>query len=192
MRRVLGVAAVMVFVIAGAPDRASACSSSQPTFAEAVSGASAIARVVVEHESVYGEPDTGESYRVLATLKGTLSVLVTLTEPVTSMCQDRIGLYADEGDEVIVAFGVPYFDRPLNVVWAAIDDPLRPIAGSASVPDDVTTLDQLADAIGAALPDTALTPTRLTWPGVLGGLLFTAGVVLLGRRIPGRSDPRGG
>ena len=72
--RRLVLAAAAVGVMLWMPGAASACSSDHPSFAEAVMGADAIARVVVTDVPRYGEDRTTrtETYRVERVLVGTL------------------------------------------------------------------------------------------------------------------------
>jgi hypothetical protein len=168
------------------PHAARGCTGEQPTFEAAVAGASAIARVVVVEASEYGDSGLPERHRVVRSLKGNVSGEIVLDDPRTNGCGDRIGLYAPVGNEAIVAYGVPFFGATLHVVWVDQVDDAHPVYGSSSIPDGLTTLDDVERAIRATLPDTAVTPTRFTWPGVVGGLLFSASIVLLGRRLTRR------
>lgn len=186
MRRMgLATAAALVvsLTVTGTPARG--CSSTQPTFVEAIQGAQAIARVVVEDVTEYGEAPAGETFRVIRVVSGQLPDEVHLDQPVTGLCGDTIGYYAPEGTEVIVAFGVPFFGATLHLAWMVVDHPIRPLAGiGVPAPEDVDTLDELERLISATLPDTAATRDLGRAAALVGGvfLVLVAGAVL-GRRV---------
>ena len=126
LRSVLAMATLVALLLA--PGVVHACSSDHPTFAEAVDGASAIARVIVTDVPAYGEDrdSHAETYRVVRTLKGSLPDSAVLEEPFTSLCHDTIGgLVAPEGSEAIVAFDVAYFGQVIHPAWVAVDAPYR-------------------------------------------------------------------
>ncbi len=156
VNRLSVIALAALLSLLAAPMAARGCSGPQPTFAEAVSGADAIALVSVEDVSSYGDPARGETYGVITVLKGSLPHTVQLDEPRTSICGDTVGLYAPEGTRAIVAFGVPFYDAILHTVWVETTDVVNPIVGSAAGPDGLSTLGELEAAITAALPDTAM------------------------------------
>ena len=144
--------------LASAPSAALACISDSPTFAQAVNGASAIARVtVVEGFDPYTEdPSRSETYRVDRVLKGNLPHIVTVAPAWTSLCHDSIGYYAGrEGTTIVVAFGLASYGEVINPMWGA--SRRDGVWGSAGVPRGVATLADLEGAILAklGLPDTA-------------------------------------
>lgn len=170
----IGLAAVTVIALAVTPSATHACIAEQSSFAEAIAGAAAIARVVVEDVTEYREPPAGETYRVVRVLKGQLPDHVQLDDPRTGLCADTIGYFVPEGTEAIVAFGVPFYDTLVNPAWKATGHPVEPVIGfGATTPEGVATLDDVERLILATLPDTAL-------PLIAGGraALF-AGVLLL-------------
>ena len=180
---------VMVTLVASvlAPGVVHACSSDQPTFAEAVDGASAIARVIVADVPAYGEDrdSRAETYRVVRMLKGSLPASVVLAEPFTNLCHDTIGgLVAPEGSEAIVAFDVAYFGQVIHPAWVAVDAPYNPsVGGSAFAPDEAKSLDDLEALIEARLPDTALaSPSAIQPSELLGAALIAAAIGLAARR----------
>ncbi|MGH2444763.1 MAG: hypothetical protein ACRDGD_01790 [Candidatus Limnocylindria bacterium] len=129
---IAGIASVGLLV--SSADLARACSSEQPSFAEAVNGAEAIARVRVEAVSTYGEPARGETYRVLEVLKGDLPDVVQLDSPFTNLCHDTIGYYVPEGTEAVVAFGVRYFHDTIHPFWVETDSLAEPSWGPPGSP----------------------------------------------------------
>lgn len=183
MRVRSGIAAFLAtlgFVTVGAAE-ASACTGEQPTFAEAVAGASAIARIVLVDEPTDRTDDPGERHTVLRTLKGTLANEIELEDPRATLCGDRVGFWVDEGQEAIVAYGVEFYETTLNVTWAIVPDPVRPLGGSATIPEGVSTLDDLERAIVAALPDTAVAPTTPAPTSGYGAILLAASALIIGR-----------
>lgn len=183
MRRIgLGVVTVVALVIPA--DRAAACSADQATFEAAIAGASAVARVVIEDVSEYGEPWAGETFRIVRVLKGELPDRVHLDDPRTGICGDTIG-GGGPGREAIVAFGLPLFGRIVNPAWFVVDHPLRPVSGAGvTTPDGVTSLDELEETILAALPDTAITAAGSRHAALIGGwLLLLAAALMALRRL---------
>ena len=169
-------------VLAGQTD---ACTGEQPTFAEAVVNADAIARVVVDDVTEYGEPPAGETFRVIRVLKGELPEHVRLDDPRTSLCGDTIGTFAPEGSEVIVAFGVPFYETLVNPAWKATDSNTEPVTGAgAPAPAGVASLDELEMLIRASLPDTAVAAGTRSAPAlVVGSLSLLAAAAVVARRL---------
>ena len=184
MRR-LGPAALTLVALLTTAGEARACTGEQPTFADAIGGADAIARVVVEDVTEYGEPPAGETFRVIRVLKGELPGEVNLDDPRTGLCGDTIGRFAPEGSEVIVAFGVPFYETLVNPAWKATDSISEPVIGlGAPAPAGVASLGELEELIRAALPDTATAAgTRSTPASVVGPLLLLAAAAILVRRL---------
>ena len=185
LRSVLAMATLVALLLA--PGVVHACSSDHPTFAEAVDGASAIARAIVTDVPAYGEDrdSHAETYRVVRTLKGSLPDSVVLEEPFTSLCHDTIGgLVAPEGSEAIVAFDVAYFGQVIHPAWVAVDAPYNPsVGGSAGAPETAKTLDDLETLIEARLPDTAFAlPSPIRPSELLGVALVAAAIGLAARR----------
>ena len=155
----LAALALALGLLIAAPSGVSACTSEHPTFAEAVQGARAIARVtVVEGFEVYtADPTISETYRVERVLKGELPGLVTLAPAWTSLCHDSVGYYAQEsvGKTLVVAIDLPYYDQVIHPMWTTYDS--QGVSGSAGVPSGASTLDELEAAILAelGLPDTS-------------------------------------
>lgn len=169
-------------LLAGLALPARACSSDHPTFEHAVGAATSIARVLVVDQWEPGEEDGSSTYRVLDTLQGPVAGTVHLEDPRETLCGDEFSAHI--GEEAIVAFGVPFAGESLTVGWfmstetAAVLWGLRPVIGSTPVPEAVTNLDDLADAIRALVPDTALTAPRPTWPSMLGWILLAVAIAL--------------
>lgn len=184
MRR-SGLAVIVCVSLLAVAEQAHACTGEQPTFDEAIAGAGAIARVVVEDVSEIGEPPAGETFRVVRVLKGELLDKVQLDDPRTGLCGDTIGYYAPVGTEAIVAFGVPFYGTLINPVWIETDHPIEPVTGlGVPSPEDVASLDELERLIFAAFPDTAM-PVAAGGgeAAVIGGvLLLLASAALLPRR----------
>ena len=155
----LAALALALGLLIAAPSGVSACTSEHPTFAEAVQGARAIARVTVVEgfETYTADPTTSETYRVERVLKGKLPGLVTLAPAWTSLCHDSIGLYAEgaAGKSLVVAIDLPYYDQIIHPMWTTYGT--QGVSGSAGVPSGATTLDELEAAIIAepGLPDTS-------------------------------------
>lgn len=186
MRR-LGPAALTLVALLSTAGPAHACTGEQPTFAEAIAGADAIARVVVTDVTEYGEPPAGETFRVIRVLKGVLPDEVTLEDPRTTLCGDTIGWLAPEGSEAIVAFGVPFYETLVNPAWRATDSRTDPVIGSgAPAPTGVASLDELEALILSELPNTA-TPASGAGAGhaalVGGGLLLLGAAAIVIRRL---------
>lgn len=154
-----GLAGAVAFAwLAISPSAALACVSDTPTFAQAVNGARAIARVtVVEGFDAYlDDPSRSETYRVDRVLKGDLPDMVTVAPAWTSMCHDSIGYYAGaEGTTIVVAFGLHTYGQVINPMWGA--SRRDGVWGTAGVPRNAATLADLEHAILAklALPDTS-------------------------------------
>jgi hypothetical protein len=184
MRR-LGLAALTLVALLSTAGHAHACTGEQPTFAEAIAGAEAIARVAVADVTEYGEPPAGETFRVIRVLKGALPDEVNLDDPRTDLCGDTVGHYAPEGTDAIVAFGVPFYDTLVNPAWILTDDPLRPVSGfGTTAPESVASLDELEQLILAAIPNTALAPPATNDVTLIGGVaLLLVAVAVLHRRI---------
>lgn len=89
-RRGIGFVAVVVAMFA-APGAVLGCISDQPTFAEAIDGADAVARVELIDVLNYRDTNPVEEYRVIRVLKGALLETVALAEPRISICGDTIG-----------------------------------------------------------------------------------------------------
>jgi hypothetical protein len=169
--------------------------SSQPSFAEAVRGARAIARVTVVEgwDGYQDDPTHSETYRVERVLKGSLPKLVTVAPAWTSLCHDSVGYFARaEGAVIIVAFEVPYYDESIHPMWAF--DSTQGVSGSAGVPPGASTLTDLEAAIQSELgmPDTATDSSTSRGavpllPVVVAGL----GGLALALRRPGRRSRTG-
>ena len=138
MRTIAAVASAGVLaaiLVCATPSPVSACTSSQPSFAEAVHGARAIARVTVVEgwDGYQDDPTHSETYRVDRVLKGSLPTLVTVAPAWTTLCHDSVGYVAGaEGAVIIVAFDVPYYDQAIHPMWAF--DSKKGLSGSAGVP----------------------------------------------------------
>ena len=169
--------ALAAILVCATPSPVSACTSSQPSFAEAVRGAGAIARVTVVEgwDGYQDDPTHSETYRVDRVLKGSLPELVTVAPAWTTLCHDSVVGYfgGDEGAVIIVAFDVPYYDQTIHPMWAF--DRKQGVSGSAGVPSGVSTLAGLEAAIRSELgmPDTATAEStadhslpllRASWP----------------------------
>jgi hypothetical protein len=189
MRRIATVAGASVLaamLVSATPSSVSACTSSQPSFAEAVGGARAIAVVTVVEgwDGYQDDPTHSETYRVERVLKGSLPKLVTVAPAWTTLCHDSVGYYSGvEGAVIIVAVDVPYYDQTIHPMWAF--DSKQGVSGSAGVPSDLSTLMDLEAAIRAELrmPDTATaeestidnsSPLLLYVLSAAGGLVLTA------------------
>ncbi len=199
----LAALALSVGLLAGTPGAVSACVGEQPTFAEAVRGAAAIARVtIVEGWDGYPAETNSETFRVERLLKGTLPEEVTRSPAWSSLCHDSVGHFAgseeSDGKVIVVAFDMPYADQTLHPMW--ISDDHRGVRGSAGVPPGMTTLAELEAAIVAelALPPTS---TQEAVPASGAPLLhvvvaaivaFAVGFGLISPRTGGRSRPRSG
>src|SRR4051812_41214267 len=95
MRRIATMAGATVLaamLACATPSAVSACVSGQPSFAEAVRGARAIARVTVVEgwDGYQDDPTQGETYRVERVLKGSLPKLVTVAPAWTTLCHDSV------------------------------------------------------------------------------------------------------
>ena len=179
MRR-LGAAALTLVALLSTAGHALACTGEQPTFAEAIAGADAIARVVVTDVTEYGEPPAGETFRVIRLLKGELPEQVNLDDPRATLCGDTIGRFAPEGSEVIVAFGVPFYETLVNPAWKATDSATEPVIGSgAPAPAGVASLDELEALILAALPNTATPAAGAGQAALIGGWLLLLGAAAI-------------
>lgn len=189
MRRIAALAGASVaaaILVWATPAPVSACVSDQPSFAEAVRGARAIARVIVVEgwDAYQDDPTHSETFRVERVLKGSLPEVVTVAPAWTTLCHDSVSYYAgDEGAEIIVAFDVPYYDQTIHPMW--IFDSKQGLSGSAGVPAGVSTLTDLEAAIRSELgmPDTATaekstiddsSPLLLYVLSAAGGLVLTA------------------
>ncbi len=196
MRRIAalaGVGALAAILVCATPAPVSACTSSQPSFAEAVRGARAIARVTVVEgwDGYQDDPTHSETYRVNRVLKGSLPELVTVAPAWTTLCHDSVVGYfgGAEGAVIIIAFDVPYYDQTIHPMWAF--DRKQGVLGSAGVPSGVSTLADLEAAIRSKLgmPDTATAePAADHVPPLLPSVLAAAGgFVLALRRVSRRS-----
>lgn len=183
--RCIGLAIIVSVPLLAMAEQAQACTGEQPTFDEAIVGASAIARVVVEDVTEYGEPPAGETFRVIRVLKGDLPHEVQLDDPRTGLCGDTIGYYAPEGTVAIVAFGVPFYGTLINPVWIETDHQIEPVTGlGAPSPKNVASLDELEQLILTALPDTAMPVAGGGSAAVIGGVvLLLASAAVLSRRL---------
>lgn len=150
---------------------ATACTGEQPTFQQAVRGASAIARVVA-----IDAPGEFQTVRVVRTLKGTLPPEVLLGQPRTNLCGDALSV--DAGAEAIIAWDVPFADVALVVGWLATGDPAYPVLGSAQTPTGSSTLDDVEKAILGALPDTSIARGRSSELATVGAVLLAVALVL--------------
>lgn len=194
MRGIAGLASagtLAAILVCATPSPVSACTSSQPSFAEAVRGARAIARVTVVEgwDGYQDDPTHSETYRVDRVLKGSLPKSVTVAPAWTTLCHDSVSYFAgDEGAVIIVAFDVPYYDETIHPVWTF--DSKQGLSGSAGVPSGVSTLSDLEAAIRAELdmPDTATaeSTTPDTSP-FLPYILAAGGLLLAARRLSRRS-----
>ena len=178
-------------LVCATPSPVSACTSSQPSFAEAVRGARAIARVTVVEgwDGYQDDPTHSETYRVERVLKGSLPKLVTVAPAWTTLCHDSVGYFAGaEGAVIIVAFDVPYYDQTIHPVWTF--DGKQGLSGSAGVPSGVSTLTDLEAAIRSELsmPDTATAESTApeTSPLLPYVLSAAGGLVLAARRLSRR------
>ena len=195
MRGIAGLASagtLAAILVCATPSPVSACTSSQPSFAEAVRGARAIARVTVVEgwDGYQDDPTHSETYRVDRVLKGSLPKLVTVAPAWTTLCHDSVGYFAGaEGAVIIVAFDLPYYDQTIHAMWAF--DSKQGLSGSAGVPSGVSTLTDLEAAIRSELgmPDTATAEsiTTETSPLLPYVLAAAGGLVLAARRLSRRS-----
>ncbi len=175
-------------LVCATPSPVSACTSSQPSFAEAVRGARAIARVTVVEgwDGYQDDPTHSETYRVDRVLKGSLPKPVTVAPAWTTLCHDSVGYFAGaEGAVIIVAFDVPYYDQTIHPMWTF--DTKQGLSGSAGVPSGVSTLTDLEAAIRSELgmPDTATAESTTTDTSPLLPYVLAAagGLVLAARRL---------
>lgn len=186
-----GFAAAALMWLAVTPSAARACVSDTPTFAEAVNGARAIARVtVVEGFDTYiDDPSHSETYRVDRILKGDLPRRVTVAPAWTSLCHDSIGAFTREGMTIVVAFGLRSYSQDINPIWSASGG--EGVWGTAGVPRGVATMADLEHAILAklGLPDTSTIEPREA-QGLPLALAFTAGLVGFGVTLRRSGDRR--
>lgn len=162
-RAVVGVA--MSLGVLAVPAHVSACVSDQPSFAETIHGARAIARVtIVEGFDTYlDDPSHSETYRVDRVLKGSLPELVTIAPAWTSLCHDTVsyfaGAEASEGQTIIVAFDLSFGDQVIHPMWGDADG--STLFGTAELPTGVRTLAALESAIlrQVGMPDTSTVGT---------------------------------
>jgi hypothetical protein len=198
-RRVRILFGALVFLgLAAGPGASStrACISDTPSFAEAVAGADAIARVTIVDGTDYEQPGDIEVFRVDRVLKGDPGPSIELVEPVTYLCGDRVGYLtggADGGvgESIILATNVQFFDEVIHPFWIVVDGGL---SGSAGWPAAATDLADVEAAILNALgpPDTSTAPegVRRTNPGsptlpvVMMAASMVLAAVMLRRRIP--------
>jgi hypothetical protein len=195
MRGIAGLAStgtLAAILVCATPSPVSACTSSQPSFAEAVRGARAIARVTVVEgwDGYQDDPTHSETYRVDRVLKGSLPKLVTVAPAWTTLCHDSVGSFAGaEGAVIIVAFDLPYYDETIHAMWTF--DSNQGLSGSAGVPSGVSTLTDLEAAIrsGLGMPDTATAESTApeTSPLLPYVLAAAGGLVLAARRLSRRS-----
>lgn len=189
MRGIAGLASagtLAAILVCATPSPVSACTSSQPSFAEAVRGARAIARVTVVEgwDGYQDDPTHSETYRVDRVLKGSLPQSITVAPAWTTLCHDPVSYFAgDEGAVIIVALDVPYYAETIHPMWTF--DSEQGLSGSAGVPSGVSTLTDLEAAIRSELgmPDTATaeestidnsSPLLLYVLSAAGGLVLTA------------------
>jgi hypothetical protein len=173
-------------LVAASPGAVSACSSDHPTFAEAVRGARAIARVtVVEGFDTYtDDPTLSETYRVEQVLKGSLPEVVTVAPARTSLCGDTVSYFAGgehaEGVAIVVAIDLPYYDQVIHPMWTEVDG--QGVFGTAGVPSGVTSLAELESAVLAqvGLPDTS-TDSSQPRTAIALALLGAIGVLFVAR-----------
>ncbi len=157
-RASLACSALAFGLLLAMPSPASACSSDQPTFEEAVRGARAIALVFIVDGFDSDDPTTSETFRVERLLKGTLPEVVTLAPAWTSLCHDSVGWNAgaeeSDGRTILLAIDMRYYGQTIHPVWTTDN---QGVSGSAGVPLGITTLAELEAAILADLgvPDTA-------------------------------------
>lgn len=155
----IGVA--MSLGVLATPGRVSACTSDAPSFAEAVDGTRAIARVtIVEGYDTYtGDPTSSETYHVDRVLKGSLPELVTIAPAWTSLCQDTVsyfaGAEASQGQTIIVAFDLTFYDQVIHPMWGYAEE--GGLFGAAQLPTGVASLAALESEIlrQVGMPDTA-------------------------------------
>ena len=195
MRRIAALASastLAAILVCATPSPVSACVSGQPSFAEAVRGAQAIARVTVVEgwDGYQDDPTHSETYRVERVLKGLLPKLVTVAPAWTTLCHDSVSYFAGaEGAVIIVAFDVPYCDQTIHPMWTF--DRKQGMSGSAGVPSGVSTLTDLEGAIRSELgmPDTATAQSTTDHPSPLLPYVLAAagGLVLAARRLSRRS-----
>ena len=190
-----GASVLAAILVCATPSAVSACVSSQPSFAEAVRGARAIARVTVVEgwDGYQDDPTHSETYRVERVLKGSLPKVVTVAPAWTTLCHDSVGYLAGtEGAVIIVAFDVPYVDQTIHPMWAF--DSKHGVSGSAGVPAGVSTLTDLEAAIRSELrmPDTPTdSSTSSGAVPLLPAVVAALGGLAVGLRRSGRRSRPG-
>jgi hypothetical protein len=182
--KVLALVAFLLATLAN-PIGALACSADSPTFDYAVQDASAIARVTILDGR---DRNLIERFRIDRVLKGELPAEVALERPNSHLCGDTISFFAGAeggrvGQSAIVAFNVTFSGQIIHPVWADLNNRL---AGSASLPDGVSTLLELERVIAAAvaqLPQTEADSTpdaSQSPPWIVAPLLALVLVLILG------------
>lgn len=183
-----GASALAVVMLGAFPAIVSACTGPIPTFAEAVHGARAIARVTVleDFQTYLEDPTHSETYRVDRVLKGSLPDLVTVAPAWTLLCHDSVGYYAKaKGTVIILAIDMPFHDQVIHPMWKLYEG--EGVSGTAEVPSAIATLADLESAIRSelGLPDTAtdegtdIVPPPIPWvPLTAIGTIVTAVLTL--------------
>jgi hypothetical protein len=144
----VGVLAV-AFLIVATPRHASACSSEEPTFDQALAGAQAVAWVEVVL-AADGEVQSGvPPLRVTDVIHGDPAPFLA-ADPRTGLCGDTIHYLYGDGARVLVAFGVPFFDRVIAPSWGRGED--GALYGTTGLPFGVTSIEGIEAAVRARFP----------------------------------------
>lgn len=184
-RRFLGALILLGLVVGPGATPAQACISESPTFAKAVAGADVIARVTIVDGTDYDTPGDIETFRVDRVLKGDPEPLITLIEPVTYLCGDRVGYLtggADGGvgESIILATNVDFFDEIIHPFWIVVDGALSGTAGWPTAARDLADV-EAAILRAVLVPDTATGPQSgqaTREPPILNVAFIAAAIVI--------------
>jgi hypothetical protein len=188
-RRIVAALAVLAvaLVAMAAPRDASACTSEQPTFEQAMGGAQAVAWVEVVL-AADGEVQPGiPPLRVTEVIHGDPAPFLA-ADPRTGLCGDTIHYLYGDGARVLVAFGVPFFDQVIHPTWWR--DETGAVSGTGGVPFGVRTIEGLEAAVRDRFPapeanDSGPMSIDGSWVVIIAAALATAiGLRILWRRSP--------
>lgn len=135
------------------PSSTAACDAEWPTFSQLLDGSSVIVLGTVTEALNMDDHPFPETYVVSVerVLKGSAGETVTVQQR-AYLCGD--GLIPDDvGRRILIATDLRFYSATLSPFWWQL--PGGRLHGWAETPPGVSSLDELAERIAAALPDTA-------------------------------------